>query len=416
MKFITLLLLIFVISVSISCNENNKGITLGDSFREIPLATQQGGEPNIFVSKGGEVYLSWVEYLNDTTDALVFSTLENEKWTAPQTIATGSDWFVNWADFPSLVAYKDGKSLAAHWLQKRAAGTYDYDVRISQSMDRGKTWNPSFIPHRDGIAAEHGFVSMLPFSDDKIFATWLDGRNTKGEGHDAATSHDSHGHGSHGAMTLRTALFDKKGNLTEEAELDNRICDCCQTAATITDKGVIVAYRDRSEKEIRDIYIVRKVKGEWTSPKPVYNDNWLITGCPVNGPSLDADGKNVVIAWFTMKDEKPEVKVAFSTDSGANFDLPIKVDEGNSLGRVDVVMVSKGEALVSWLEQTNDAAAIKTIRVNQAGRVGESFTISASKASRQSGFPRMVKNKNQIIFAWTHADSLTKVKTAVMNF
>jgi len=270
--------------------------------------------------------LSWVEYLNDTTDALVFSKLENEKWSTPKTIATGSDWFVNWADFPSLVAYEDeGKTLAAHWLQKRAEGTYDYDVHIAQSKDGGDTWSSSFIPHRDSIAAEHGFVSMLPTSDNKIFATWLDGRNTKGEGHEE----DSHGHGHHGAMTLRTAVFDENGKLSEEAELDNRICDCCQTSAAMTDDGVIVAYRDRSEKEIRDISIVRKVNGKWTTPKPVFNDNWLIAGCPVNGPALAANGKNVAIAWFTMSEEKPQVKVAFSDDSGANFSEPIRIDEGN---------------------------------------------------------------------------------------
>ena len=342
----------------------------------------------------------------------MFSTLENENWTAPKTIATGSDWFVNWADFPSLVSSgKDGKYLAAHWLQKSANGSYDYDVQISQSKDGGQNWNPSFIPHRDSIAAEHGFVSMLPLSTEKIFATWLDGRNTKGEGHED----DSHGHGTSGAMTLRTAVFDKNGNLSEEAELDNRICDCCQTAAVKTKEGIIVAYRDRSEKEIRDISVVRKVNGNWTTPKSVSNDNWHIAGCPVNGPALDANGKHVALAWFTMSEEKPQVKMAFSNDNGANFGTPIRIDEGNPLGRVDVVMISKNEALISWLEQKEEGAAIKVVQVNEEGGVGEHITITESKTSRQSGFPRMVKNGNKIIFAWTHVDEATNVKTAIMD-
>lgn len=410
MKFITIHLLIVIFLFS--CQEKkDTSVAVFDSLKEISTPCQEGGEPNLFVAENGAVYLSWVEYLNDTTDALVFSKLENEKWLAPKTIATGSDWFVNWADFPSLVAYEDGKTLAAHWLQKRAEGTYDYDVHIAQSKNGGDTWSSSFIPHRDSIAAEHGFVSMLPLSSDKIFATWLDGRNTKGEGH----GEDSHGHGHHGAMTLRTAVFDENGKLSEESELDNRICDCCQTSAAMTDDGVIVAYRDRSEKEIRDISIVRKVNGKWTTPKPVFNDNWLIAGCPVNGPALAANGKNAAIAWFTMSEEKPQVKVAFSDDSGANFSEPIRIDEGNPLGRVDIVMISENEAMVSWLEQKEESAAIKLAQVNKVGIVGERFIVAESKSSRQSGFPRMVKNKNQIIFAWTNVAEVTNVKSVMLD-
>lgn len=408
-KTIYLLIAVFLFS----CQEKkDTPVAVSDSLREISTPCQEGGEPNLFVAENGAVYLSWVEYLNDTTDALVFSKLENEKWSAPKTSATGSDWFVNWADFPSLVAYEDdGITLAAHWLQKRAEGAYDYDVHIAQSMDGGDTWSSSFIPHRDSIAAEHGFVSMIPTSDNKMFATWLDGRNTKGKGHEE----DSHGHGHHGAMTLRTAFFDESGKLSEEAELDNRICDCCQTSAAMTDDGVIVAYRDRSEKEIRDISIVRKINGKWTTPKPVFNDNWLIAGCPVNGPALAANGKNVAIAWFTMNEEKPQVKVAFSDDSGANFSEPIRIDEGNPLGRVDIVIVSENEAMVSWLEQKEESAAIKLTKVNKEGRIGENFIVAESKSSRQSGFPRMVKNKNQIIFAWTNVAEVTNVKSVVVD-
>ena len=395
----------------ISCQNNPDSSNAGAiSFYEIPSTVVEGGEPNLFASASGQVYLSWVEYLNDTTDALLFSRLENAQWSQPLEVARGSDWFVNWADFPSLVAYKDEEqSLAAHWLQKSATGTYDYDVRIAQSFDGGKTWGPSFIPHRDGIAAEHGFVSMLPLPDGRIFATWLDGRNTKNEEHGGSE------HGHQGAMALRAAIFDKEGNLYEETELDGRVCDCCQTSAAMTGEGLIVAYRGRSEEEIRDIAIVRQVNGEWVPPSLVFPDNWQITGCPVNGPSIKAEGKTVALAWFSMPDEKPQVKVAFSNNSGAAFSAPIRMDDGNPLGRVDVVLLSEKEALVTWLEETEDGAAIKAAKVSPEGKQGESFLLARSDASRQSGFPRMAKHNGQVVFAWSHTDSLTAVKTALIK-
>jgi len=150
---------------------------------------------------------------------------------------------------------------------------------------------------------------MLPLSANKIFATWLDGRNTKGEGH----TNKEHGHGHHGAMTLRSAIFDKSGALTQETELDNRICDCCQTSAALTDKGPIVAYRDRSETEVRDISVIK------------------------------ADGAFIAIAWYSMPKGKAEVKVAFSEDSGSTFQRPIQIDNGNPLGRIALELLVDGK-------------------------------------------------------------------------
>ena len=377
---------------------------------ELKNPCTEGGEPNLFVSENNEVYFSWVEYLNDTTDALLYSKLENEKWTNPKTIAQGSDWFVNWADFPSIVAYKDGgKTLAAHWLQKSANGTYDYDVHISQSLDGGVNWQPSFIPHTDGVSAEHGFVSMVPLSEDKVFATWLDGRNTKREEHTG----DSHGH--HGSMTLRAATFDPNGKLEDEIQLDERICDCCQTSAALTDNGVIVAYRDRSESEIRDISVIRQLDGKWTSPSVVYADNWQITGCPVNGPRIAADGGNVALVWYTMANGNAQVKIAFSSNSGRRFDTPILVAGGNPLGRVDVVYIDGDEVLVTWLEKTEKGAEIRGLRVGPKGKIGEDFLLAESNESRRSGFPRMVKVEDKIVLAWTVGDSLTRVRTGVLD-
>ncbi|MCB9290736.1 MAG: exo-alpha-sialidase [Lewinellaceae bacterium] len=394
-----------------SCKHNSgHGDSNGLLIKAIPVPTKESGEPNLFVSSDGGVLLSWVEYLNDTTDALLFSRLENGKWSEPNEIARGSDWFVNWADFPSLASFHNKpNSVAAHWLQKSANGTYDYDVRIALSKDGGYHWGPSFIPHRDGIAAEHGFVTMFPLQDGRMFIVWLDGRNTKGsEGHE-----DAHAHG--GAMALRTAEFDEDGNLYEEAELDTRVCDCCQTDAVLIDSGPVVVYRDRSEEEVRDISIVRKINGQWTAPQKVHEDNWKIAGCPVNGPAITAQNNTIAVAWFSMPGEKPQVKVTFSEDSGETFSAPIRVDEGNPVGRVDIELLNSNEAVVSWMEEKEDGATINAVKVDLQGKMGAPFLMAATNPSRQSGFPVMAKRDKQIIFAWTDADSLSSVKTVIMN-
>lgn len=245
-----------------------------------------------------------------------------------------------------------------------------------------------------------------------MLAVWLDGRNTKGaEGHEAG-----HGHGHGGAMTLRSVEFDEEGNLYEEAELDSRVCDCCQTDVALTDNGPVVVYRDRSEEEIRDMAIVRKVNGQWTAPQQVYEDQWKITGCPVNGPAIAAQNNTVAIAWFSAPENQNRVQLTFSNDGGATFSKPIRIDDGNPIGRVDVVLVNPTTALVSWIEQVGETGEVRMSMTNLTdGKMGTSIIATSIGIARQNGFPILEKMGEGYLLAWTAGDSITRVKTLAVE-
>lgn len=371
--------------------------------RELSSPAGQGsGQPNLTASSDGRVYLSWIERHADGKVSLRFSTLEKGAWTTPAVIAEGANWFVNWADFPSMVALPDG-SLAAHWLAKSDVGTFDYDVMIARSFDGGKSWSKPVIPHRDGVKAEHGFVSLFAAKDGNLAAVWLDGREMKStaEGND-------HGHG-HGNMTLRYVKIKRDGTLAEDALLDARVCECCQTSAALTSDGPLVVYRDRSEteKEIRDISIVGLKNGVWSAPRTLFADNWILNGCPVNGPSIAAAGRRVAVAWYTGAENTPRVKLAFSKDGGGTFSAPIVVDDGNPVGRVETMMLDDGAALVCWLEKTSEGGAVRLRRISLDGTRGQAITIAASGIARANGFPRMARAGNQLVFAWVNGRVLT---------
>lgn len=365
-------------------------------------------EPELTVTQDGRVILSWVEKINEKQYALRTAALDHGGWSEAQTVAQGDNWFVNWADFPSVIALKDGM-LAAHWLVKSGSATYAYNVNIAQSKDSGKSWTTPMVPHRDNTVTEHGFVSLIPLADGRLGAVWLDGRNMKD-----MKETDEHA-SSPVSMTLRYAAIDATGNLSDESELDERVCECCQTSGTVTRDGPIVVYRDRSQTEVRDIYVVRHVNGAWTKPQPVSADNWQINGCPVNGPSVVADGANVVVAWFTSAADTPRVKIAFSRDAGATFSQPIPVDDGESVGRVDTVLLPDGSALVCWLSGNTDGGAIKVRRVRADGTVGPPAVIARTDISRSSGFPRMVRLGGEVHFAWTEFGKPSYVRTAVVD-
>jgi hypothetical protein len=366
-------------------------------------------EPELFAAADGRVIMSWVEKVGEKRYALRFAARDEAGWSEPRTVSEGENWFVNWADFPSVIALPDG-SMAAHWLVKSGPGTYAYDVNISRSKDGGKSWGKPVVPHTDGTQTEHGFVSLLPLPDGRLGAVWVDGRATKDvkEGHDENTPLPV-------SMQLRYAAVDAGGKLSDEAVLDERVCECCQTSAAMTSDGPIAAYRDRSEHEVRDIHFVRRQGEGWSGPRPVHADNWEINGCPVNGPSVAADGRRVALAWFTAEGDKPRVQVAFSNDAGATFGAPARVDDGEAMGRVDVVLLADGSALVCWMAGGTDGGANKVRRVAPDGALGPVSIIARTDVSRSSGFPRMARLGDTVHFAWTQFGKPSQVRTATAD-
>lgn len=366
-------------------------------------------EPDLNATADGRIVLSWVEKLGEKRYALRMAARDQTGWNETRTVAEGDNWFVNWADFPSVIALNDG-SLAAHWLVKSGTATYAYNVNIALSKDSGKTWSKPIVPHLDNTQTEHGFVSLIPQNDGRLGAIWLDGRNMKG----MKSDHDENKPLSV-SMTLRYAAIDASGKISDDSQLDERVCECCQTSAALTNDGIVAVYRDRSQNEVRDIYSVRQSGNSWGSPKAVYADNWEINGCPVNGPAVSAQGRNVAVAWFTGVGSTPHVKIAFSNDAGANFGNPIQVDDGETLGRVDVLLLPDNSALVCWLSGNAEGGAIKVRRVQADGVVGPASIIAKTDISRSSGFPRMARLGDEVHFAWTEFGKPSRVRTAFAN-
>jgi hypothetical protein len=265
------------------------------------------------------------------------------------------------------------------------------------------------IPHRDGTRTEHGFVSMVPAQDGGVRAFWLDGRKYA---RDKAAAGGNGGGLPPGETSLRTAWIGPDGALSDEAEVDDRVCDCCPTSAVGRGGGTVIAYRDRTAGEIRDISLAWLDGHRWSEPAPVSDDGWKAPGCPVNGPAMDAVGERLAVAWFTMAGDSAQVRIAFSSDRGRSFRRPIRVDEGDPLGRMSLILLDDGSALVGWLESMGGGARFEVRRVTADGVCGEPITVARVAATRGAGLPRMVRARDAIYFAWTATGDTNQVQVA----
>ena len=373
----------FTLLTIISCTKNEVIV------EDIPfLYGDNNAQPNL-VSSNGTLSLSWISSKNENKASLHFSQFKKGKWITPQKIANGSDWFVNWADFPAHAINED-LIITSH-LKKSASGTYTYDVILNLQKLSGEKIKENFLLNTDGVKAEHGFVSIIPNNNKGFFITWLDGRNTvekKLDGH-------------HKPMTIRFAEITNTGEVINESELDAAACDCCQTSIAMTNNGPIVVYRDRSENEVRDIYTIRNINGVWEEPSPLHNDGWIINGCPVNGPKVAVNSTNLAVAWFTVVNDNPLVNVSFSKNNGDSFGTPFKLNDHDAIGRVDVAFLNNEQVIVSYMEVDETGTYLKIKKISINGKVSKPITISKIDGGRNTGVPQLEIINNDIFIVWT---------------
>ncbi|MEX2601364.1 MAG: hypothetical protein WD355_06925 [Balneolaceae bacterium] len=356
------------------------------------------------------VFMSWLLSIEEELYAIQFASFEGVNWNEPETVIVSSDLFVNWADFPSIVS-REGEPVAIHWLKKiEGGGPYAYDVQVAFRSENGR-WETIVTPHEDGTETEHGFVSMVAPGRDRVLAIWLDGRNTEGRAHDE--------YGDPGmAMTLRSAEISQDGTVSARREVDGMVCDCCPTDLVEVEGGALAVYRNRTEDEIRDIAIARYdyETQQWSDPAMVHEDGWQISGCPVNGPAVDALGDRVAVAWFTEEGGDQRVLLARSEDGGMQFEEPLRIDHGTPMGRVDVKYREDGTLYLSWMEQEEGMGRIYLRELTPEGELLPPVRIGNTDQGRRSGFPKLVMSENGIIFSWTQTDPVTRVRNAYYPF
>jgi hypothetical protein len=362
-----------------------------------PLPSPAGAsstEPQ-FTIQGDRVILSWLLVAGKRA-TLKFAERISSGWSVPQTVISSSNFFVNAYDVPSVRVLPDG-TLVAHWIENNGPEPDATNVRLSWSRDKGRTWSKPVSPHHDGTETEHGFASLFPAQGAAFGLVWIDGRATDPEKET-------------GDMSLRSSVYSPDGKQIDEQVVKSRVCECCSTAAAETSEGVIVAFRNRSTDEVRNIYVSRFVAGHWSTPTAVHDDAWRIDACPINGPAVSASGRDVAVAWFDGKDDKGRAFVAFSHDAGRTFGSAIRIDDASSLGRLGVQMLGDGSAAVTYIEFTNNHSQFRVRRISPAGARSAPVTIADTSGSR---YPRVARDRNELLFSWTDtANGSSQVRTA----
>ncbi|MCH2101535.1 MAG: hypothetical protein MK209_06400 [Planctomycetes bacterium] len=333
----------------------------------------------------GRVSANWLQPELEGDITLLWAQRKMDgNWTEPEPIAVSKNFFVNWADHPMHAIDEQGRTFVT-WLKKVPGENYSYHV-MTRQRDANGSWSEPRLLHEDNSPTEHGFVSLAAVPAGGFIVAWLDGR---------ATTNAQ-------PMQLRARRVLPDGDFGPEILVDDRVCDCCGT--TITHQGenrFSLAYRDRSEEEIRDLGIaqltlnghdrLRKI----TTSAP--SDGWIMPGCPVNGPASTLWAGEPAVVWFTAH-PNPRIRLARGRSN------TIVRNERGVMGRVSCA-VSGEQLAVSWLETKNNNASwwIQWFRIDD-GRLHPSTTacpITSATGARADGFLRLASAPNGVLALWT---------------
>jgi hypothetical protein len=356
------------------------------TFSSTPLANPSGSgslQPNWSIAPDASAIFSWIEPSKDGSFALRYSVRHAGAWSPATTIAAHRHFFHHPAEVPEVIALAGGHWLA-HWVEAPEDGSDAEYVYVSSSTD-GAHWTMPLQAHHDHSAVQHGLASMIANPDGTASIFWLEA--LKGE--DAPVS-------------LKRTLVDVSGKEIREETIDGDVCGCCPTAVAKTSKGLLVAYRDHTKDNIRDIAVTRLENGHWSPGKIVHADNWEIEACPTNAAAVAAKGDHVAVAWYTDAQDSHRDLMAFSNDSGSSFTKPVTLSIGHAFGYTSLALDEDGGAIVSWLEQSPEGARVLVRRVTAAGTAGP--VVEVAKGGKMAlGYPKLFHDANDTFIAWGDA-------------
>lgn len=246
---------------------------------------------------------------------------------APALAVNGEEVFITWAlTHPKISPDKPFSS----------------ELRLSRSVDGGRSFLPSVLVNDDNQVMTHSFDSLHLGHDGVLHIAWIDGREGKKEP---------------GTFAARSA--DQGKTIAKNVKLDDNTCVCCRTAmATGPDGTLYVAWRKVFPGSIRETVVARSTDGGETFSDPVVvgHDGWAFFSCPHRPASIGVDRQGrLYVVWYTEgADESPTVYVTTSDDQGRTFapKRALNISKGTFPDHPQMAVDRAGRVVVAWEEQS----------------------------------------------------------------
>jgi hypothetical protein len=308
----------------------------------------------------------------------------------------------------------DGDAVTIVWTTKGPRGTV---LKQARSTDGGRSYaRATLVPGGDAPGNRGWQAVAVEKNGDKsgaVSVIWLDHRELAEDSAVAMTHHD-HSGGSKPdgvAMAQKSKLYFASLGEAGPRAITGGVCYCCKTAFVAGNNGeLFAAWRHVYPGNLRDIaFTVSRDGGKTFAPiGRVSKDEWMLEGCPDDGPAMAVDGSNRIhIAWPTLITEQgasePTIALFYaSSTDGRTFSARERIPTEGMPHHPTIAIARDGSIVAAWDEGANGTrrAAVGRATVDRAGRTTFARTVVSGSVS--AVYPVVAAVNGAAVMAWTN--------------
>jgi hypothetical protein len=265
--------------------------------------------PTVRVDEEGFLHVAWMEEDQDIRTVRYAKSQKPQGTLGEPVRVNGTEEVPYWRQEAPALAVTDTAVFVA-WARAHPQATPEKlgtELRLSRSVDGGRSFLPSVKINDDDQAVLHSFDALHLARDGVLHVSWIDARE-----------------GRKNPSTFYARSINGGRSFGGNLKLDDNTCVCCRTAlATAPDGTVYVAWRKIFPGDIRETVVARSDDGGQTFGEPVIvgDDRWVYPSCPHRPASIGVDGRGrLYIVWYTEgPDDTPAVYFTYSDDRGRTF-------------------------------------------------------------------------------------------------
>jgi hypothetical protein len=343
--------------------------------------------------KDGTLWLAWMA----GGQVIVASSKDSGRTLSTSAQVTQGTLDLDWGPDARPKIALDGSGDIAVTFSTFRDKAFNGKVLYSRSTDGGKTFVAP-QPITDNTESQR-FDALGFDSNGTLFAAWLDKRNR--------VPVQQAGKKYEGAALFFASSKNGGATYSQAKMVVDNTCECCRLGLAFDPSGhPVIVFRNIFEGSVRDHAIVT-FTGEGT-PGDVYRvseDDWHVTACPHQGPSLAiAPNGTYHVVWYTNGKVRKGLFYAQSRDGGKTFSQPMAIgDPSKAPSRPYVIAGPQGTAMV-WKEFDGEKTSVNLRTSADDGKTWSPPRMISSTTD-SSDHPLLVSDGRQYYLSWmTKAD------------
>jgi hypothetical protein len=300
------------------------------------------------------------------------------------------------------------------WTARTSGGTRLLSAR---SHDGGATFGKSSIVPGSEAAGNRGWHAIAVDRRGQVHAVWLDHRDAAA-GESAGAHEHQHGTAASRAggdgvtRAQRSQLY--VGTLDGPAAhgIVRGVCYCCKTALVAGGDGALfLAWRHVYPGNRRDIAFAASRDGgrTFSAPVRVSEDQWVLDGCPENGPALALDdAQRIHVVWPTLVTDRGRETLRLfhaSTRDGRTFSARSALPAVGAAYHPQLVRSPDGTLYVAWDEFVNGGRRLRVARGRPDAAGAVRFEPVQVNGGAAAVAPAIAAGATHLIVAWANRAS-----------